>query len=152
MVLNFIVNILLIAICVLIHFEVLRLLTIYSPIVKIKPRFKVLLGVIGVLLTHIVEIWVYGFAFYLLTHFLDSGKLLGAFDGSLLDCVYFSFSCYTSLGFGDIVPVGLLRFTAVIETLTGLVLISWTASFMFIEMQSFWVSNVPHHQRKDFDS
>jgi hypothetical protein len=45
---------------------------------------------------------------------------------------------YTSLGIGDIVPVGNLRFLAGLETLTGLVLITWTASFMYIEMQRFW--------------
>jgi len=31
-----------------------------------------------------------------------------------------------------------LDFLTGLETLTGLVLITWTASFMFIEMQKFW--------------
>ncbi|WP_418287457.1 ion channel [Marinobacterium aestuarii] len=38
------------------------------------------------------------------------GRLKGNFDGSLLDCVYFSFTTFTSLGCGDIQPVGYLRF------------------------------------------
>ena len=58
----------------------------------------------------------------------------GAFD----DCVYYSFVAYTSLGFGDIVPVGPLRFLTAMETLTGLVLIAWTASFMYVQMNRFW--------------
>ncbi len=66
------------------------------------------------------------------------GGLTGSIDNNLLDCVYFSFTCYTSLGFGDINPYGHLRFLTGLEALTGLVLIAWTASFMYIEMQKLW--------------
>lgn len=66
------------------------------------------------------------------------GSLEGNFDGSLLDCVYFSFMNYTTVGYGDIAPLGQLRFTAGLEALTGLCLITWSASFMFMEMTIFW--------------
>ncbi|MFZ3088359.1 MAG: potassium channel family protein [Methylotenera sp.] len=66
------------------------------------------------------------------------GTLQGSFDKSLMDCSYFSFVSYTTLGFGDIVAKGDIRFLAGLEALTGLVLITWTASFMFIEMQKLW--------------
>jgi uncharacterized membrane protein len=69
------------------------------------------------------------------------GTLTGRFDGSLLDCVYFSFTTFTTIGFGDIEPVGSLRYLTGLEALTGLVLITWTASFLFIEMQKYWKSN-----------
>jgi hypothetical protein len=42
------------------------------------------------------------------------------------------------MGFGDIHPVGLIRFLSGLEGLTGIVLITWSASFMYIEMQKFW--------------
>jgi hypothetical protein len=64
--------------------------------------------------------------------------LKGEFNNSLMDCSYFSFTNYTSLGFGDIHPTGDIRFLAGLEALTGLVLIGWTSSFMFIEMQKLW--------------
>lgn len=66
------------------------------------------------------------------------GYLDGNFDGSLLDCAYFSFTSYTTLGFGDITPHGAIRFFPWIESLTSLVLITWTASFLFLEMQRYW--------------
>jgi uncharacterized membrane protein len=66
------------------------------------------------------------------------GNLTGNFAGELADCVYFSITTYTSLGFGDVEPSGAIRFVAGIEALVGLVLITWTASFMFIEMTNFW--------------
>ena len=69
------------------------------------------------------------------------GHFKGNFDGSLLDCVYFSFTSYTTLGFGDIVPFGDLRFLTGLESLTGLVLITWTASFLYLEMTRYWDEN-----------
>lgn len=68
------------------------------------------------------------------------GRLTGNFDGSLMDCVYFSFTTFNTLGFGDIQPIGEMRFLTGIQALTGLVLITWTASFLFVEMQKFWDS------------
>jgi len=46
--------------------------------------------------------------------------------------VYFSYTL------GDIEPLGNIRFLAGIESLTGLVLITWTASFLYYEMQRYW--------------
>lgn len=66
------------------------------------------------------------------------GYLEGNFDDSLIDCVYFSFTNYTSLGYGDIKPLGNIRFAAGIEAITGLSLIIWSASFMLMEMTQFW--------------
>lgn len=63
------------------------------------------------------------------------GSLQGSFDGSFMDCVYFSFTTYTTIGFGDISPLGDLKYLSGLQALTGLVLISWIASFLFVEMQ-----------------
>ena len=52
--------------------------------------------------------------------------------------MYFSIVNYTSLGYGDLVPVGSLRILCGVEALTGLVLIDWTASFTYVEMQRYW--------------
>jgi hypothetical protein len=69
------------------------------------------------------------------------GTLEGNFDGSLWDCAYFSFTTFTTLGFGDIQPTGDLRFLTGLESLTGLVLITWTASFLYLEMTRYWNEN-----------
>ena len=46
--------------------------------------------------------------------------------------------CFTTLGLGDIVPVGAIRFLVGTEALTGFVLVTWSASFTFVEMQRFF--------------
>lgn len=133
-------NMAVVAIAVIIHYECLLRLTLLLARVKIRHRLRILLGVGGALLAHAVEVWVFAFAYYFMHHAQAWGRLTGNFNGSLMDCVYFSFTTFTTLGFGDIQPTGDLRFLTGIESLTGLVLITWTASFLFVEMQKFWNS------------
>ena len=42
------------------------------------------------------------------------------------------------LGFGDVVPNGPLRLLAGAEALNGLLLIGWSASFLYLEMERWW--------------
>jgi hypothetical protein len=137
MLLAFLINSLLITIAVTIHYEVLRLLSVTIPKLQIKHRLRVIVGVFGTICAHVIEIWMFGLAFYLLTQYGDFGSLGSNFDGSLIDSVYFSFTNYTTVGYGDIEPFGALRFLTGVESLTGLSLITWSASFMFIEMSKF---------------
>ncbi len=107
-----------------------------------RHRFRLIVGIFGALLAHITEIWMFAFGYYFLIRFTSMGTLI-AFDTgeaihSVLDCIYYSFITYTTLGFGDIIPTGTLRFLTGLESLTGLVLITWTASFMYFEMQKYW--------------
>ena len=68
----------------------------------------------------------------------DFGHLVGNVGQPAEDYFYYSAVTYTSLGFGDVIPVGPLRLLSAIEALTGLVLIAWTASFAFFLMQRLW--------------
>ena len=70
---------------------------------------------------------------------IDAGLVqLSVPSPSPMETVYFSDSIYTSLGFGDIIPVRGGQILAVSEAVTGLVLIAWTASYTFFEMRSHW--------------
>lgn len=108
------------------------------PKLKYPARFQIVIGVFGSLMAHIIEVWIYALAYYVMINTEGWGILEGNFDGSLLSCAYFSFTTFTTVGFGDIVPIGDIRYLTGIESLTGLVLITWTASFIFIEMQRHW--------------
>jgi hypothetical protein len=45
---------------------------------------------------------------------------------------------FTTVGFGDLAPIGPIRFLSGTEAITGLVLIGWTVSFTYLEMAHFW--------------
>jgi len=136
----FTVNILVIATVVMIHYEFLYRFTVLMPKLSIRHRFRIVLGVFAALTAHAAEVWVFAVSYYLMHHADAWGYLQGNFEGSLLDCVYFSFTSYTTLGTGDIVPLGDLRFLSGLESLTGLVLITWSASFLYLEMTRYWDS------------
>ena len=137
MMLTWIINSAVISLCVVLHYEILSQLSRRLPKI-IHHRLLVLVGVVGAMIAHVIEVWIFGIAFYGMNHAEGFGELRGNINGSLLDCVYFSFTNYTTLGYGDIEPIGDIRFLAGLEALTGLVLITWSASFMFIEMQKYW--------------
>ena len=134
----FAVSCFVVAIVVVIHYEALYLLTRILPRVKAKHRQRIILGIFGALTAHSIEVWIFAFVYYFMNRSANWGVLVGEFNGKLLDCAYFSFTSYTTLGFGDIIPHGDIRYLTGIESLTGLVLITWTASFLYLEMQRYW--------------
>ena len=134
------VNAALVALCVMIHYEFLYQMTRWMPRLHIRHRSRIVVGVIGALLAHTIEIWIFAAAYYWLHHAQGWGHLTGNYDGSYMSSVYYSFTTYTTLGFGDIVPMGYIRFATGIEALVGLVMITWSASFLYLEMTRNWDS------------
>ena len=131
---------LVVATVVLIHYELLYRISRWIPIMKIRHRFRIVMGVFSAIIAHTIEIMVFAIAYYFFDQVFGWGSLRGNFDGSMGDYVYYSFTTYTTLGFGDIEPFGHVRFLTGLESLTGLVLITWTASFLYYEMQRYWTA------------
>jgi len=135
-------NSLLVALAVVIHYEALHYLPKIINRFSVRHRVRLVFGVFGALCAHVVEMWLFGFGYFLFIPYEIFGSLTNNATGELItsleDCAYFSFTTYTSVGYGDITPSGWLRFLAGLEALTGLVLITWTASYLFIEMQRLW--------------
>lgn len=134
----FIVNSVIVLIAVLIHYEFLFQITALMPKMKIKHRYRIVIGVFSALVAHAIEIWVFALTYFFMHKSDEWGSLSGNFSGSLMDCAYFSFTSFTTLGIGDITPHGDIRYLTGMESLTGLVLITWTASFLYFEMQRYW--------------
>jgi hypothetical protein len=124
-------------VCVLMHYEALRILTPFLARLGTRPRPRILVLILSLLAVHQAEVWMFawGYLFADLTGIM--GGLKGATSG-LLSYAYFSTTTYTTLGYGDITPTGPIRFIASVEALTGFVLVTWSASFTYLEMQRFW--------------
>lgn len=134
----YLINILVVMVVVSVHYEFLYHAYQLIPKMPFNPRFRILFGVGTALVAHTVEVWIFAVVYYLLILNGHFGGLEGHFNGEFLDCVYFSFTTFSTLGFGDIYPVGDIRYITGISSLTGMVLVSWTASFLYIEMQKLW--------------
>ena len=127
-----------VALSVLVHYEGLVWLSSQLQRWHQQRRRKVLYGVYAVLALHVVEIWLFGFAIWLLLAVPDTGAVVGVRHVQLLDSVYLSAMTFTTVGFGDLSPRGPLRFLSGTEALTGFMLIAWSASFLYLEMERFW--------------
>jgi hypothetical protein len=135
-------SVFLVMICVLVHYEVLRKLSDWLTHLRQLHRTRVLVLILGLLTTHVFEIWIYAIGFGLLDGVSDFGSIAHVqfpdTQSNWLDYVYYSFMTFTTVGYGDLVPHGPIRFIAATEALTGFVLLGWSASFTFLEMQRFW--------------
>jgi hypothetical protein len=144
---------LLIGICCINIYELLRWSWKILPTLTWPPHLRVLAVVASMFLTHILNIWLFGFVYYLLHHF-DLGTLSGndisngSYSLDIFGCIYYSAVVYSTLGLGDITPQGALRMITGVEGLTGFLLIGWTVSFTYLAMQTFW--ELPHrrHDKK----
>lgn len=127
---------------VLIHYEGLWFASRNLPRIGGTQHIKVLYAILSVLALHIIEIWMFGIVLWLLLQWPASGHIVSVVPGSgalgLLDAVYFSAMTYSTVGFGDVLPVGPIRLLAGTESLIGLLLIGWSASFTYLEMERFW--------------
>jgi hypothetical protein len=141
------VIVVLLAICLLLHYEALRLISLLAPKLTFLPlRMRMLAVMGGILIAHILEICIFAGAYYLLEHQLHMGKLAGQVDMTMTasEYIYFSTASYTTLGLGDIYPTGGLRLITAVEALIGLLTIAWSASFAYLMMVDLW----PLHAKK----
>jgi hypothetical protein len=131
----------LMAICLLLHYEALRLISAWAPRLTFLPLRARMLAVMGaIVLAHIAEICVFAGGYYLLDHHLEGGGFGGQVGAAMTvtDYLYFSTVSYTTLGLGDIYPIGGLRLVTGVEALLGLLTIAWSASFAYLMMVELW--------------
>lgn len=129
--------------CVLLHYEVLDGLDRVLQRLHVHwRRQRLLLLIMSLLLLHIAEIWLFAAGYWWIAGEGSLGAV--AAPGSpttspgFLDLVYFSAVVYSTLGLGDLVPHGALRFMVGTQAITGFLLVTWSASFTFLEMERWW--------------
>lgn len=126
-----------------IHYEVLRLLSFGLSAMRIPARAKRIIVIVATFASQSLQMLLYGVAYYGAIHVLELGNLIGGAGASWVNCLYFSAENFTSLGFGDLIPSGPVRLIAGAETLNGLLLIGWSASFTYLAMERFWSPPIP---------
>ena len=89
---------------------------------------------LSIYISHMVDIVIFALAFYFAWHVIDLGTISGSSAEGPFGHLYVSATIYTTIGFGDVLPTGHLRFIAVTEGLCGLLYLAWSASFIFSTM------------------
>ena len=124
-----------------IHYQLFNLLSTRLPRLRFFQHQRVTIGILGAIVAHTLEIAVFACAMGFLEALpagWDVGQLQSAQAHNWTDFVYWSAVCYTTMGFEHATPLGAVRFLVGVEALVGLVLVAWTASFTYFQMQQFW--------------
>ena len=126
----------LILITVLIH--AISLDYLIRSLLFLGPKFKARLPrqgrplflsvtVLGIFLAHVLEIWLWAFAF-LMTREVQS----------LESALYFSIVTFTTVGYGDITFSEQWRLLSSVESANGMLLFGWSTAFIFEVMRRTW--------------
>ena len=133
-----VLSLLLLAGCVFTHYEAFRVIAGRMKRPGAAERRLVLQVVVIALCAHLIEIAIFAFGYFLADVALDLGDFAGVRQAQAIDYLYFSLETYTSLGFGDIYPTGVMRLVAGVECLIGLIMIGWSTSFTYLSMRQLW--------------
>ena len=82
---------------------------------------------------HILEIIWFAGGFYISSKWLDLGELNSSVGNQFRDYFFHSAVTYSSLGMSEI-PTGHLRFMTAMESLTGIIILTWSATFFYSVM------------------
>ncbi|MDZ4735248.1 MAG: potassium channel family protein [Rhodospirillaceae bacterium] len=133
------ISVVLLATTILTHYEALRLVSRVLPgPERLGLRRRMVLVTLACFVAHVLEVLVYALAYYVFADDLKLGSLTGDTHNRVFDFLYFSATTFTSLGIGDIYPIGPTRIVAAVESLNGLLLIAWSASFTYLVMRTYW--------------
>lgn len=104
----------------------------------LRRRILMFILVATIFFAHTIIIWVYAGLYWVMVHTLQFESLGGIHVNDFWGYIYFSATTYSSLGIGDVVPTGVMRFITAVEVLNGLVLIGWSVSVTYFAVQKLW--------------
>ena len=129
---------------VAIHFEGMLLLGRHTEhtrkVAQVSSlgRLRMIRMVLGLIVLHLIEMVVFGLTLWAVLQVPGSGRIAGVDAAGLFEACYLSAATYSTVGFGDLAPIGAIRWLAGTEALVGLMMIAWSASFAYLEMARHW--------------
>ena len=134
MILAIVLTAMLIAACTAIHYRALRFAS-YFVTPSRHAGHCLAVTVVVIVLAHTFEALLYAVGFWTAVHNLQIGDLVSSAssDGATLafmDYYYFSLVNFTTLGRGDLMPAGHLRFMTAMEAFHGFLLITASGTFV----------------------
>ncbi|WP_346795726.1 ion channel [Halomonas sp. Bachu 37] len=124
--------------CVALHFEVAIRVSRKLDYAESRLRKRFLILMFAMFGAHVAEIGLFALGIAVLLQLPGTGAITGSEAVTLFDHLYVSSLSYTTLGYADLSPEGPLRLLTSTEGLLGFMLITWSASLTFLQMQQHW--------------
>lgn len=80
---------------------------------------------------HVIEILWFSVGFYIARDVFELGGFTSAFKPIFRDYFYYSLVTYSTLGLSEFSPVGHVKVITGIESLTGFIMLTWSATFFY---------------------
>ena len=110
---------------------ILKVLMSAPTAIKVRWRAFVFgLVILAIFAAHVVEVWIWA-AFYYFTAAIEELPTLEA-------ALYFSTSCFTTVGFGDLVLSEDWRLLSSFESVNGMILFGWSTAYLFEVVRSVY--------------
>lgn len=104
-----------------------------------RPHILALI-LLGLISLHVVEALIYALGYLAGTGWFGLGSFDQMSTMSFRNVLYYSLVTYSSLGLGDAYPNGHLKFLTGVQAVNGFLLISCSASFLFLSMNRLWTN------------
>lgn len=138
MLVSILISCLLVIACVLTHYEGLTHIAKRLISYKTLVTYHLIAAILIVLCLHLLEISIFSFGIFIAHHVLHLGDFKGDREFQLIDYFHFSAETFVTVGYGDLYPMGPLRIISSLESLTGVLLISWSGAFTYFTVQKMW--------------
>jgi hypothetical protein len=119
------------------HYEAIRWLDRLARLPRYRYRPVVVGTFAGLITIHVAEILLYAGVYALAAGPLGLGMFRGERQMTPFDFFYYAAETYSSLGYGDIYPVGAIRLIASISPLNGMLLLAWSGAFLFSRVENW---------------
>lgn len=140
MIATIVLGIALVIAVVLIHFEGLTSIGRFAFSGAVLARWHLICVILLIMCLHLVEICVFSAGMYLAHHVFHLGDFAGVREFAMIDYFHFSAETFTTVGYGDLYPVGPLRILSSLESIAGVLLITWSGAFSYFTVQRLWDS------------
>ena len=137
-----------VSLCVVTFYSVLSRVGILLLRFEGFPRLQIFITIIGSLIAHILCIWLFAIAYYVMDHGLNIGDLAGQDSQSLIAFLHFSSATYSSVGWGDLYPAGASRMLAGLEAVVGLMLIGWSVAYTYFVVDKYLLHHRTRHLKR----
>jgi hypothetical protein len=123
------------------HYEAVRWLDRLARRPSRRHRPVVVGTFASLIAIHVAEIMAYAGIYALAAGPFALGTFRGEREMTQLDFFYYAAETYSSLGYGDIYPVGAIRLIASISPLNGMLLLAWSGAFLFSLVEDWRTRN-----------
>jgi hypothetical protein len=124
---------------VLLQYEVVGWLWRFNVESGSRMRARIALSVSCLVGLHLLQVAVFSIGYLVGDHVFQLGTVVSSRQIGVQDVFYYSAEVFSTLGLGDVYATSYLRMLTSIEALSGMLLLSWSASFIVIAVEREWI-------------